>query len=92
MTSAEQHEQQQGMKKHAQETLRALIGEHVLCALGEPGSLYKLLVHRLWKEHYRVNVFVGENVAVARIAHSYFVRTDSDGNIIKATPEIARQY
>ena len=92
MTSAEQNEQQQGMKKHAQETLRALIGEHVMHALGEPGSLYKLLVHRLWKDHYRVNVLVGENAAMVRIAHSYFVLTDSEGNIIKATPEIARQY
>ena len=92
MTSAEQHEQHQGMKKHAQEALRALVGEHVMCGLGEPGSLYKLLVHRLWKDHYRVNVLVGENAAVVRIAHSYFVLADSDGNIIKATPEIARRY
>jgi hypothetical protein len=92
MTSAEQNEQQQGMKKHAQEALRALIGEHVMCALGEPGSLYRLLVHRLWKDHYRVNVLVGENAAAARIAHSYFVLADSEGNIVKALPAIARQY
>jgi hypothetical protein len=92
MTSAEQNEQQQGMKKHAQETLRALIGEHVMHALGEPGSLYKLLVHRLWKDHYRVNVLVGENAAVARIANSYFVLADSDGNIVKTSPKITRQY
>jgi hypothetical protein len=35
-----------------------------------------------------VNVLVGENAAAARIADSYFVLADSDGNIVKASPEI----
>jgi hypothetical protein len=67
MTTAEQHE---GMKRHEREMLCALIGEHVMHALGEPANLHSLVVRRLWKDHYRVNVFVGENVSSARIGNS----------------------
>ena len=92
MSSTEQERQHQGMKRHEREMLHALIGERVMHALGEPNNLCKLLVHRLWEHHYRVNVLVGESIAAAKIANSYFVQTDGDGNIVKATPNITRQY
>jgi hypothetical protein len=92
MTSAEQHEQHEGMKRHERDTLCALIGEHVLHALGEPSNLCKLVVRPLWKDRYRVNILVGECLASAKIANSYFVVTDGNGNILGSRPEIAKEY
>jgi hypothetical protein len=46
----------------------------------------------LWKDHYRVNVLVGMDVASAKVAHSYFVIGDSDGNILTSAPQITRKY
>ena len=92
MTTAEQNKQHEGMKKHEREALCALIGEHVMHSLGEPGNLCKLLVRPLWVDHYRVNVLVGENLANARIANSYFVLADGDGNSLRSGPQITKQY
>jgi hypothetical protein len=39
-----------------------------------------------------VNVFVGANPVLAKIANSYFVQADGDGNIVEARPKITRQY
>jgi hypothetical protein len=49
-------------------------------------------VRPLWQDHYRVNVFIGADAASAKIAHSYFLVVNSDGNIIASTPKITRQY
>jgi hypothetical protein len=92
MTTLQQGDQHQSMKEHARESLHALIGEQVMNALGKPSNLHKLLVCRLWKNHYRVNVFVGELAAGMTIAHSYFVKVDGDGNIIQSTPRITKRY
>jgi hypothetical protein len=70
----------------------AALGGHVLQALGRPGAPYRVEVRRLWEEHYRVNVFLGADAASARIAHSYFLVTDGDGNVLACTPAITRQY
>ena len=51
-----------------------------------------MLVRPLWQDHYRVNVFVGGNAVLAKIANSYFVQADGDGNIVKASPKITKQY
>jgi len=42
--------------------------------------LHKVQVRRLWDDHYRVNVLIGEDAASAKIANSYFVEADGDGN------------
>jgi len=34
----------------------------------------------------------GVNPASARVANSYFVVADGDGNILESTPEVRRQY
>ena len=80
------------MERHKRETLNALIGEQVLHALGEPSDLLKVQARPLWEGTYRVNVFVGVNAASARIANSYFVVVDGDGNILESTPKVQRQY
>ena len=74
---------------HAQ---AAVIAHGLLNALGQPGNLHRVQVRPLWQDHFRVNVFVGGDAFSARIAHSYFLVADGDGNILAATPKIARQY
>lgn len=68
------------------------LGAHVLTALGRPDDLLRVHVRELWQDHYRVNVYVGPNAACARVAHSYFVVSDTEGQIVAATPLITRQY
>jgi hypothetical protein len=81
-----------GQEEHEGRQLHAVIGEHVLHALGRPGDLQKVEVRWLWKDHYRVNVLVGVVAGSARVAHSYFLVTDSDGNVAESTPRIIRRY
>ena len=85
-------EQRQNMDKHERETLNDLIGEHVMHALGKPGDLLTVQVRPLWENHFRVNVFAGVDAASARVAHSFFLVTGPDGNILVSTPRITRRY
>ncbi len=70
----------------------AAIGAHVLHALGEPGDLQRIQVRPLWQDHYRVNVFVGADAVSVRVAHSFFLVADDDGNLLRSAPEITKQY
>jgi hypothetical protein len=86
-------------QQHGRETVpdeqgqrNAVIGAHVLRALGEPEALHAVQVRHLWDDCYRVNVLVGTGAAFARVAHSYFLVTDGDGNVLASTPRITRQY
>jgi len=72
--------------------LEAAIGEHVLRTLGRPGNLQKVDVRRLWEDHYRVNVFVGADAASIKVAHSYFLVADREGNILESTPRVSGRY
>jgi hypothetical protein len=80
------------VESHKREMRNALIGEHVLHALGKPRNLLKAQVRPLWDGNYRVNILVGADVACAKIPHSYFVVADGDGNILVATPPIHKHY
>ena len=68
------------------------IKEQIIAALGKPANLLKVVARPLWERRFRVNVFVGENAATAKIANSYFVEVDSDDRLIKSTPKITKQY
>ncbi len=70
----------------------AAIGSHVLRTLGEPDGLRWVHVRPLWADCYRVNVLVGADAASVRVAHSYFLVADHDGNVLTSTPEITRRY
>jgi hypothetical protein len=70
----------------------AAITAHVLDALGRPDDGHRVVVRRLWADHYRVNVLVGTDVTATTIAHSYFLVTDADGKVRRAAPAIARRY
>ena len=74
------------------ETLNARIGRHVFQSLGYPGDMLKLQVHPVGNDRYRVNVLVGKNAGSARIANSFFLTADGEGNIVASTPKIVRLY
>jgi hypothetical protein len=88
MPTAQQREQDSAFEQHKSETLQALVEEQVIHRLGNPVGLRNVQVRRLWENRYRVNVLVGDSAASARIANSYFVKADSDGNIVESNPEM----
>jgi hypothetical protein len=88
MPTTQQREQDSDFEQHKSETLQALIEEQVIHRLGNPVGLRNVQVRRLWENRYRVNVLVGDNAASAKIANSYFVKADSDGNIVESSPEM----
>jgi hypothetical protein len=80
------------MGRHMRETLQELIGEQVVHTLGAPDDLFGIHVRPLWKDHYRVNVFVGKDATSARVANSYFLVVDDNGNIVTSSPQIEKRY
>ena len=88
----QQGEQNKNVEQHLRETQKALIREQVIHTLGEPAGLHKVQVRRLWEDHYRVNVLVGVDAASAKIANSYFLKSDSHGKIIASNPKLTKLY
>lgn len=72
--------------------VRSRIGANVLRELGQPADFQSVQVRPLWAGHYRVNVLVGGTAAMATVAHSYFLQADGEGNVVTATPALARRY
>ncbi len=70
----------------------AAIGGQILQILGHPVELQRVDVRPLWEHHYRVNVLVGADAASVRVMHSYFLVTDSSGNIVTTTPKLSKSY
>jgi hypothetical protein len=70
----------------------AAIGERLVQSLGRPVDLREVRVWPLWEQHYRVNVLVGPDAASMRIAESFFLVADEDGNIIATDPKISKRY
>jgi hypothetical protein len=85
-TKQEHDESQQGKEREGR---NARIRQRVIHTLGQPDGLHAVQVRPLWGDHYRVNVLVGADATSARIAHSYFVEADAEGNIVESTPKIA---
>jgi hypothetical protein len=54
--------------------------------------MIQVQVRRLWEDHYRVNIFAGAGITSSKIVNSYFLTTDSNGNIVTAIPKIVKQY
>jgi hypothetical protein len=90
--ATQQREQEQALEQHQRETLEALVGEQAIHTLGRPADLIKVQIRWLWEGCYRLNVFVGVDAASARVAHSYFLVTDGEGNILTSTPKLTRVY
>ena len=92
MAMKQQEKQPAVAEKHDYGQHEAVIGGHVMRALGQPGNLNRVQVRRLWGDHYRVNIFVGADTGSARVAHSYFLTADSAGSIIACNPQIKKEY
>lgn len=92
MTTTLTREPRKDLEQHQREALQTLIGEQIIHTLGAPVDLVQLQVRRLWENYFRVNVFIGRDITSAKIANSYFVQADSDGNIVESTPRIMKQY
>jgi hypothetical protein len=92
MSKQQRDDRDEVFDKQEPQDLSAKIGDQVLRALGQPSDLNRVQIRRLWKDRYRINVLVGEDVVSARVAHSYFVVADGDGNIITSNPKITQKY
>ena len=92
MPATKEREQTKDLEQHKRDTLNALIGEQLIHTLGAPDDLLKVQVRLLWEDHYRVNVLVGVDAVSAKVAHSFFLTVDANGNIIESTPKITRKY
>jgi hypothetical protein len=92
MSTTQQGDQDKEMGRHRRDAVNAVIGKHVVRSLGSPGDLLKVQVRPLGSDRYRVNVLVGKHAASARIAHSFFLTADDEGNIITSSPAIVRLH
>ena len=61
-------------------------------ALGRPADFLRATVRPVNADTFRVNVMAGPDAATVRIAHSYFVTADGDGNLVASSPPITRVY
>jgi hypothetical protein len=92
MATTQQSDRNDNMSRALRDTLHELIGEQVVHSLGSPGDLFKVEVRPVGRDRYRANVFVGKDVNSARIANSFFLTADDEGNIVTSSPEIIRLY
>ncbi|MFL5245832.1 MAG: hypothetical protein ACJ8FY_27475 [Gemmataceae bacterium] len=92
MAIKEQADKNKELDQHKREKLKTLIREQVMHSLGEPGNLLNVQVRSLWENYYRVNVVTGLDVVSSKVANSFFLSADGDGNIVQSTPEIVKLY
>ena len=92
MSTQQQYNLHRDQEEQARQERKTVIGKHVIHTLGQPANLHTVQVRHLWEDHYRVNVFVGVDAASAKVASSYFLVADSNGNILASTPKITKQY
>jgi hypothetical protein len=92
MAAASKLEQCEDVDQVRRATHDVRIGQRVMLALGKPDDLFRVQVRELWERRYRVNVYTGPDASSARVAHSYFLETDDDGEVIKSTPNLKRRY
>jgi hypothetical protein len=92
MAKTLQQNRDEELSRETTDTLDRLIAEQVVHSLGTPNDLLRVQVRRVGGDHYRVNVFVGKDVSSGRVANSFFLTADGEGNILKSSPEIVRAY
>jgi hypothetical protein len=92
METTRELERANELQRHKREALSALVREQVMSTLGKPADLLSVQVMPLWGANFRANVFIGDNIACAKIIHSFFLVTDGDGNILDSTPTIKQLY
>lgn len=81
--------------KHEPKVRTFDLSAQVLELLGKPPQLFKVETKHLFNNVYRVNVRChgqsNQLVKVTKIAHSYFLITNSEGKIVKGD-EIVKVY
>jgi hypothetical protein len=92
MPTTQQGQQRQAQERQEGQRLNAVIAKRVMSTLGRPDDFQRVQVRPLWQDHYRVNVLVGVDAASVKVAHSYFLVAEGDGNITASTPPLSRQY
>jgi hypothetical protein len=78
--------------KDGGEPQAARIAQSVMRALGRPAEFLRVTVRTVSEGTFRVNVMTGPDLATARIAHSFFVTADGDGNLLASSPPLTRVY
>src|SRR5947209_4274317 len=71
--------------------LERVVAMGVMHDLGRPADFLRAGARLLWKNYYRVNVFVGPNAA-ARIAYSFLLEVDPNGKILTCKPPVRRAH
>lgn len=75
-----------------QQELETAVGDGVIGRLGRPPGLHHVQSRKVFGNHYRVNVFVGDNSASTKVAHSFFLEADGGGEILLSNPALVRVY
>jgi len=92
MATILQRDRDEQLNRDMGNALNKLISEQVVHSLGTPDDLLKVQVRPVGSDRFRVNVFVGKDVVSGRIADSFFLTADDEGNILTSSPEIVRVY
>ena len=88
---AERDEEAEARDRAARQ-LAAAVCQAVLSGLGRPADLLSVTARQVAGHCYRVNVVTGADPTGARIAHSFFVTADGDGNLLASSPPLTRVY
>ena len=83
--------EQADKQQRASDVIAKRVGDNILLGLGRPSNLVHIQVKRLWESAYRVNVLIGV-LLDATIQHSYFVKTNEEGEIVTTNPRVKRIY
>ena len=65
---------------------------NIMATLGRPNNFLRITARQITGSGYRVNVVTGIDAASARIAHSFFITADANGNVTNSDPAILKHY
>ena len=92
MKTTERRDREEELTRGTRDELKGHIVEQVVQLLGKPEHLLGVQVRWVGSDRCRANVFVGEDVISGRIAHSFYLTIDGEGNILTSSPSVARLY
>jgi|TARA_Y100000401_G_scaffold114704_1_gene117148 hypothetical protein len=82
-----------------QEEFGDKIKKEVMSHLKNVKNIYKVRVKHLWDHRWRVNIWCQHDsqtelsiLPIISIDYSYFVRTNSDGEIINSDPQLGARF
>ena len=84
--------EESGTTRGDAERLISVISRNVMTALGRPGDFLRVTVRPVTEDSYRVNVMTGADASSTRVAHSFYVTADKEGNVTGSSPTIEKHY